>query len=376
MARGQIKRLRSCPARHERPDHNRCRNSVRRGPASASADVSMPSRSDGIAPLSHNPMRTPARSYFAIDHTIDVVADPEGLLDDRRSDHDCPRPASRPADRRRCVRTFRGCTAPLSGKARWSSGDRRTEHRYLDQALEITAEPYGRKRKKFRRCRYARRGESAARAAPDRHLASGAVSTCDASVGVQDHRGRLQCVRRADPNPPSLINDQHFDGSLDDPARDPALQRATPISGISTAQTGAHIFHIHIQLVSGAGPCPLRSGEPALTARPFATRCRSGAARSTLTAARRRAAATRGFCPAAMVVMASRQVDFTGEFVLPPQPGFLHEGKRHDADGVDPRPGDRRPRPELRSRKGGPQAGGDAASGLDADCGQEPAAAG
>ncbi|WP_372922677.1 multicopper oxidase family protein [Roseovarius sp.] len=114
--------------------------------------------------------------------------------------------------------------------------------------------------------------------------------------------------------PAFLINDQHFDGNLDDPAQIQLYKGNTDIWNLYSTNDG-HIFHIHINSFQALARVPYDTanrvyGPPVPYAMPIW--------RDTIyfDGGPKKDSGNPEFLPGTMVVMASKQVDFTGEFVL------------------------------------------------------------
>lgn len=114
--------------------------------------------------------------------------------------------------------------------------------------------------------------------------------------------------------PAFLINDQHFDGNLDDPAQIQLYKGNTDVWNLYSTNDG-HIFHIHINSFQALARVPYDAGNrvygpPVHYAMPIW--------RDTIyfDGGPREGTDETEFLPGTMLVMASKQVDFTGEFVL------------------------------------------------------------
>ncbi len=114
--------------------------------------------------------------------------------------------------------------------------------------------------------------------------------------------------------PAFLINEQHFDGNLDDPAQIQLYKGNTDVWNLYSTNDG-HIFHIHINSFQALARVPYDAtnrvyGQPVSYAMPIW--------RDTIyfDGGPPKGSGETQFLPGTMVVMASKQVDFTGEFVL------------------------------------------------------------
>lgn len=114
--------------------------------------------------------------------------------------------------------------------------------------------------------------------------------------------------------PAFLINDQHFDGNLDDPAQIQLYKGDTDVWNLYSTNDG-HIFHIHINSFQALARVPYDVENrvylpPVYYAMPIW--------RDTIyfDGGPPEGSGDTVFLPGTMVVMASKQVDFTGEFVL------------------------------------------------------------
>jgi FtsP/CotA-like multicopper oxidase with cupredoxin domain len=114
--------------------------------------------------------------------------------------------------------------------------------------------------------------------------------------------------------PAFLINDQHFDGNLDNPAQIQLYKGNTDVWNLYSTNDG-HIFHIHINSFQALARVPYDSANrvykpPIPYAMPIW--------RDTIyfDGGPKEGSGDTEFLPGTMVVMASKQVDFTGEFVL------------------------------------------------------------
>lgn len=115
-------------------------------------------------------------------------------------------------------------------------------------------------------------------------------------------------------SPAFLINDQHFNGNLDDPAQIQLYKGNTDVWNLYSTNDG-HIFHIHINSFQAIARVPYDTanrayGPPVHYSMPIW--------RDTIyfDGGPMEGSGDTEFLPGTMVVMASKQVDFTGEFVL------------------------------------------------------------
>lgn len=114
--------------------------------------------------------------------------------------------------------------------------------------------------------------------------------------------------------PAFVINDQHFDGNLGDPAQIQLFKGNTDVWNLYSTNDG-HIFHIHINSFQALARVPYDAKNrvylpPVRYAMPIW--------RDTIyfDGGPPEGSGDTQFLPGTMVVMASKQVDFTGEFVL------------------------------------------------------------
>ena len=114
--------------------------------------------------------------------------------------------------------------------------------------------------------------------------------------------------------PAFLINDQYFDGNLDDPAQIQLYKGNTDVWNLYSTND-AHIFHIHINSFQALARVPYDKVNRVYDA---PIRYSFPIWRDTIyfDGGPKEDSGEATFLPGTMVVMASKQVDFTGEFVL------------------------------------------------------------
>lgn len=114
--------------------------------------------------------------------------------------------------------------------------------------------------------------------------------------------------------PAFLINDQHFDGNLDDPAQIQLYKGDTDVWNLYSTNDG-HIFHIHINSFQALARVPY-DAESRVYLPPIHYAMPIWRDTIYFDGGPSEGSGDTEFLPGTMVVMASKQVDFTGEFVL------------------------------------------------------------
>ncbi|MEI4233603.1 multicopper oxidase family protein [Roseovarius sp. D22-M7] len=114
--------------------------------------------------------------------------------------------------------------------------------------------------------------------------------------------------------PAFLINDQYFDGNLDDPAQIQLYKGDTDVWNLFSTND-AHIFHIHINSFQALARVPYDKVNRVYAA-PIPYRFPIWRDTIYFDGGPIKDSEETTFLPGTMVVMASKQVDFTGEFVL------------------------------------------------------------
>ncbi len=153
---------------------------------------------------------------------------------------------------------------------------------------------------------------------PDSLPASGSTITVPSSMPVATQTLEFKTVDSAFnasgvPTAPAfLINDQHFDG---DPAASPQLQLYKGDSDVWNlySSNDAHIFHIHINSFAAFARVPYDTTNRGYEAPVY---YQMPIWRDTIYFDAGTPDTESNFVPGTMVVAASKQVDFTGEFVL------------------------------------------------------------
>lgn len=114
--------------------------------------------------------------------------------------------------------------------------------------------------------------------------------------------------------PAFLINDQSFDGNLDDPAQIQLYKGNTDVWNLYSTNEG-HIFHIHVNSFQALARVPYDKVNRVYSA-PIMYRFPIWRDTIYFDGGPTEDTEETTFLPGTMVVMASKQVDFTGEFVL------------------------------------------------------------